>query len=66
MNDVYLVLGALTFWTLVAAATLVASVAVAEWSRGRKRQQIETIVDPFTEEQTSKLVREWREGRRTA
>lgn len=61
MQTTYLILGALTFWTLVGTALLVGSVAIAEWHKGRTRHQIDTVADPFTERETRNIVRRYRE-----
>lgn len=60
MTSIYLVLGALTFWALVATALLVGSIYAVEWWADRtQRREIGDVIDPFTRTQTDRIARQW-------
>ncbi|HEY7822667.1 MAG TPA: hypothetical protein VIG24_07545 [Acidimicrobiia bacterium] len=61
MDMVYLVMGALSFWSIVIVGVMVGSVAIAEWWQGRMVARDASRIRRLTPEQTDRLIREWRQ-----
>lgn len=62
MDRIYMVLGALSFWSFVTVGIFVGSVYLAElWKDRTYRRQLGAVIDPFTKAQTDRIARTFTE-----